>query len=93
MSIGKLTSFTFVCVLTLPFAVLPENQAHSYQAESQHDPKHDHQADIERNAKTDKQLFAAAKGTQTKRHTNSNQIMESNLAFSRPAPCTSIAPA
>ena len=61
MSIGKLTSFAFVCVLTLTFAVLPENQAHSYQAESQHDPKHDHQADIERNAKTDKQLFAAAK--------------------------------
>lgn len=53
---GKTASFSFV--LALAFLVNTGSSARAYQVET----AHDHQADIERNAKTDKQLFAAAKG-------------------------------
>ena len=45
-------------VLTLAFVIVDGGDACAYQSST----KHDHQADAERNAKTDKQLFAAAKG-------------------------------
>jgi len=52
----KLTWSAFFLTLALSF--FASDHARAFQAQS----KPDHEADIERNAKTDKQLFAAAEG-------------------------------